>query len=65
MEVSLEATKGEVGLDEYEVRHWSGWYRHVTLTLWAQALLAVLQANEISADQPKKRTGGQPKRAAV
>lgn len=57
IEVNLEAAKSEVGLDEYEVRSWSGWYRHITLTLWAHALLAVLRANEIKMDRPKKRTG--------
>jgi SRSO17 transposase len=31
----------EVGLDQYEVRRWEGWYRHVTLCLLAQAFLAV------------------------
>ena len=37
----LEAAKGEVGLDHYEVRKWGGWYRHVTLCLLAHAYLAV------------------------
>lgn len=44
MEVALEAAKGEVGLDEYEVRSWTGWYRHMTLAMWAHALLSVLRA---------------------
>jgi SRSO17 transposase len=34
----------EVGLDQYEVRRWAGWYRHVTLCLLAQAFLAVTRA---------------------
>jgi SRSO17 transposase len=34
----------EVGLDQYEVRRWEGWYRHVTLCLLAQAFLAVTRA---------------------
>ena len=33
--------KGQVGLDHYAVRSWQGWHRHMTLTLWALALLAV------------------------
>lgn len=57
IEVSLESAKGEVGLDQYEVRSWSGWYRHITLALWAHALLAVLRAHAISMDRPKKRPG--------
>jgi len=35
IEVSLEAAKGEVGPDYYEVRSWTGWYRHITLAMWA------------------------------
>src|SRR3954466_12465590 len=31
IEACFEAAKGEVGLDEYEVRSWTGWHRHVTL----------------------------------
>jgi SRSO17 transposase len=44
IEVSLEAAKGEVGLDDYEVRSWTGWYRHITLAMWAHVLLTVLRA---------------------
>jgi len=29
-------------LDEYEVRKWEGWYRHITLSLLAHAYLSVL-----------------------
>jgi SRSO17 transposase len=46
IEVSFENAKGEVGLDEYEVRSWHGWYRHITLALFAQALLVVLQKDQ-------------------
>ena len=41
VEDCFEAAKGEVGLDEYEVRKWDGWQRHVTLCLLAHAYLAV------------------------
>ena len=44
IEASLEEAKDEVGLDQYEVRSWTGWYRHITLVLLAHALLAVVQA---------------------
>jgi hypothetical protein len=36
--------KGQVGLDHYEVRRYSAWYRHVTLALLAHAFLAVTRA---------------------
>ena len=39
-----EVAKGEVGLDEYEVRLWLAWYRHVTLAMFAQAFLTVVRA---------------------
>src|SRR5215213_2713115 len=41
IESCFEAAKGEVGLDEYEVRSWTGWHRHVTLAMLAHAYLAV------------------------
>jgi SRSO17 transposase len=43
IEGCFEAAKGEVGLDEYEVRSWTGWHRHVTLAMLAHAYLAVLR----------------------
>ena len=36
--------KGEVGLDQYEVRRWDAWHRYVTLCLLAPALLVVTRA---------------------
>ena len=41
IEEAIEQAKGEVGLDQYEVRSWRGWYRHVTLSMLAHAYLAV------------------------
>src|SRR3954468_20737241 len=43
IESCFEAAKGEVGLDEYEVRSWTGWHRHVTLAMLAHAYLAVVR----------------------
>lgn len=40
VEDTFKLAKGQVGLDHYEVRSWSGWHRHTTLALWALALLA-------------------------
>jgi hypothetical protein len=45
IEESLEAAKGEVGLDHYEVRHYHGWYRHITLAMLALANLAVARSH--------------------
>jgi SRSO17 transposase len=44
IEESFEEAKGEVGLDQYEVRRWVGWYRHITLALLAHAFLAATRA---------------------
>jgi SRSO17 transposase len=44
IEQSIELAKGEVGLDQYEVRRWDGWYRHITLAMFALAYLTVLRA---------------------
>jgi SRSO17 transposase len=54
IESGFEAAKGEVGLDHYEVRSWTGWYRHITLAMWAYALLTVLRAGAIAVDALKK-----------
>jgi SRSO17 transposase len=35
IEDSLERAKGEAGLDDYQVRNWSAWHRHQTLSLLA------------------------------
>jgi len=36
----------DLGLDQYEVRSWVGWFRHVTLVLLVLAVLTVLCAQE-------------------
>jgi SRSO17 transposase len=43
IETEFETLKGEVGLDEYEVRGWRGWHHHVSLALLAGAFLLSLQ----------------------
>jgi hypothetical protein len=54
IEQLFEAGKGEVGLDHYEVRSWTGWYRHMTLAMWVLALLTVLRAGAIAVETLKK-----------
>ena len=55
IEESFETTKGEVGLDQYEVRSWTGWYRHITLALLAHAFLTVTRARAVA---PAPEKGG-------
>lgn len=45
IETGFEAAKGDLGLDQYEVRQWHAWYRHITLVLVAYAFLAVIRAH--------------------
>jgi SRSO17 transposase len=49
IETCFETAKQEVGLDEYEVRSWTGWHRHITLSMLALAFLAAVRA---SANEP-------------
>ena len=51
IEESFEDAKGLVGLDQYEVRKWQAWYRHITLALLAHAYLEVTRR---SANAAKK-----------
>jgi len=50
VEQCIEEAKGETGLDEYEVRFWHSWYRHITLSMMAHAWLASIRMQ----DQEKK-----------
>ena len=60
VEERLAIAKGEVGLDQYEVRRWRGTrvrvgYRHITLARFAQAFLTVVRAQT---DEPTAQKGG-------
>jgi len=41
IEECFQASKGGVGLDNYQVRLYHAWYRHITLAMLAHAFLAV------------------------
>jgi SRSO17 transposase len=58
IEECFELAKGDCGLDEYEVRSWVGWHRHVTLSLFALAVVAVIRARVGPAGRPKKGARG-------
>lgn len=53
IEIGFEQAKGEVGLDQYEVRTWTAWYRHITLALLAHAYLEVTRATATVGDGKK------------
>lgn len=47
IEVGFETAKGECGLEDYEVRTWDAWHRHVTLVLLAHAFLVVMRVQSL------------------
>jgi SRSO17 transposase len=53
IETSFEHAKGQVGLDQYEVRRWQAWYRHITLALLAHAYLAVTRLATVADTEEK------------
>ncbi len=54
IEICFESAKNEVGLDQYEVRKWQGWYHHITLSMFAHAFLTVICAQ---ANPPRVKKG--------
>jgi SRSO17 transposase len=54
VEQCLEEAKGEAGLDQYEVRRWHSWYRHVTLALMAHTWLAAVRAEAAEKGGPSR-----------
>jgi SRSO17 transposase len=62
IEERFAAAKGEVGLDQYEVRRYPSWYRHITLAMLALAYLAVVRSRLPGHTAPATtdRKGGPP-----
>jgi SRSO17 transposase len=70
VEECFEQAKQLTGLDEYEVRSWDGWHRHVTLSMLAHATLSVLRrkanaAHRVPQDAAPKKQRTQAQRAAL
>jgi SRSO17 transposase len=65
VEESIECAKGEVGLDHYEVRSFRGWYRHITLAMWASAFLSVIREESGAEVAPKKGRSKRPERSSL
>lgn len=47
IEECFQAAKNECGLDQYEVRRYVGWYRHITLAMLAHTFLAAMAAHAL------------------
>jgi SRSO17 transposase len=45
IEETFQTAKGQVGLDQYQVRRYDSWHRHITLAMLAHAFLTVTTAN--------------------
>jgi SRSO17 transposase len=45
VEECFQTAKNEVGLDQYQVRRYDAWYRHITLAMLAHAFLTVTRAH--------------------
>lgn len=65
VETEFETNKENVGLDEYEVRSWPGWYRHMTMSLLANAFLLTLQQEWGEKDAPDHPATSVPGRARI
>jgi len=57
IEESFEEAKDQVGLDQYQVRRWVGWYRHTTLVWLAHAFLAVTRCQAANQNGVSEKGG--------
>lgn len=47
IERCFQESKSQLGLDQYEVRTWTGWHRHITRVMAAYALLVTLRRRQL------------------
>jgi hypothetical protein len=50
IEELFQTGKGQVGLDHYQIRGWTGWHRFITLAMLALAVLTILAAQQPDTD---------------
>jgi SRSO17 transposase len=53
IEETFQTSKGQTGLDHYQVRQYTGWYRHITLSMLAHAFLTVTRSKKGTEIQPE------------
>ena len=51
IEETFQTSKGQTGLDHYQVRQYTGWYRHITLSMLAHAFLTVTRSKKGAPNQ--------------
>ncbi|MBT3161259.1 IS701 family transposase [Streptomyces sp. G11C] len=47
IEECFQTAKGQCGLDDYQVRRYPGWHRHITLAMAVHAYLTVVRAQQL------------------
>lgn len=52
IEECFQAAKSQVGLDHYQVRHWTSWHRHITLAMLALAFLTAVAVASAAPHRP-------------
>jgi SRSO17 transposase len=52
IEECFQTAKNEAGLDHYQIRHYTAWYRHITLAMLATAYLAVTRYQQTKKGHP-------------
>ena len=55
VESAILECKSELGLDQYEVRGWTAWHRHVTLAMLGYAYLAGIRARAADGGRGENR----------
>lgn len=55
VEESFQVAKGQVGLDEHEVRKWCSWYRHTTVCMLAMAFLTAVHSRRIQLPRNREK----------
>jgi SRSO17 transposase len=60
VEECFGASKNEAGLDNYQVRLYHAWYRHITLSMLALAFLAVIRAAAKKGIRGRDASPGRP-----
>ncbi|MDR0305430.1 MAG: IS701 family transposase [Chitinispirillales bacterium] len=58
IETCFKESKSEVGLDQYEVRSYDGWYKHITLACIALAFLTVLSSQSLDTKSIQEHNPG-------
>lgn len=54
IECCFETARQETGLDEYEVRSWQGWYRHIALSMTSLLLPEIFKGLGVQSFGEKK-----------